>query len=96
MAKKGRSASKWTFLTNHAVVLICIARNPDVRLRDIARSAGLTERAVARITADLENEGYVVVSRVGRRNHYALNPEMPFRHPLVADHQVSMLLELVE
>jgi predicted transcriptional regulator len=71
----------WTFLTNHAHVLICIAEQPDVRIRDIAVRVGITERAAQRIVADLADEGYVVRKRVGRRNEYEVNKDVPLRHP---------------
>jgi DNA-binding Lrp family transcriptional regulator len=82
----------WTFLTNHTHVLLCIARDPDVRLRDVATAVGITERAVQLIVQDLEQEGYLRRTRVGRRNHYDLDVALPLRHPLERDHQVGDLL----
>lgn len=85
-------AGGWTFLTNHAHVLLCIARNPDLRLRDIAATVGVTERAVQLIVADLEEGGYLTRTRVGRRNRYQLQPARPLRHPVERGHDVDELL----
>jgi Uncharacterized membrane-associated protein/domain len=84
----------WTFLTNHAHVLLALALDPDTRLRDVATVVGITERAVQGIVADLESAGYVARVRVGRRNRYELHPEGRFRHPAEADHRVGELLDL--
>ena len=65
----------WTFLTNHAQVLLCLADAPDIRLRDVAERVGITERAVQRIVADLSQAGYVKRDRVGRRNRYTVDRE---------------------
>ena len=67
--------SGWTFLSHHAQVLLCISRDPDARLREIAAAVGITERAVQAIVNDLVTEGYVERTRVGRRNHYAINTD---------------------
>lgn len=82
----------WTFLTNHAHVLVCLAEEPDVRGRDIATRVGITERAAQAIVADLVADGYVTRSREGRRNHYQVHPDAPLRHPLEHDHTVGELL----
>ncbi|RCG29931.1 MarR family transcriptional regulator [Sphaerisporangium album] len=84
----------WTFLTNHARVLIRIARSPDIRMRDIADAVGITERAAQLIVADLEEAGYLTRSRVGRRNTYTITPGRPFRHPAEADHDIHALIAL--
>jgi DNA-binding IclR family transcriptional regulator len=84
--------SSWTFLSNHAHVLLCVAANPDQTLHEMAVQVGITERAVQLILADLINCGYVERTRVGRRNHYLVHPEGPLRHPLQAHHQVADLL----
>jgi hypothetical protein len=84
----------WTFLTNHARVLVEIARNPNIRLRDIAAGIGITERAAQAIVNDLEEAGYITRTRVGRRNHYSVDPDRPFRHPADADQRVAGLLTL--
>jgi DNA-binding MarR family transcriptional regulator len=88
------TAGGWTFLTNHAHVLLCIARDPDIRVRDIALRVGITERAAQKIVHDLADDGYVSVTRVGRRNQYRLLPGGRFRHPLEAAHEVAELLDV--
>jgi DNA-binding MarR family transcriptional regulator len=87
--------SGWTFLTNHAHVLWCIAENPDIRLREVADKVGITERAVQRIVAELEEAGYVTHDRVGRRNHYEVNPDVNLRHPLEEHLAVGALLRVL-
>ena len=87
-------AEQWTFLSNHGRVLLVIAADPDVRLRDVAESVGITERAVQMIVADLEESGYITRQRVGRRNHYIVDAGRHFRHPHEAGHQVGELIEL--
>lgn len=86
------SRSRWTFLTNHAHVLVCIAEEPDVRGRDIADRVGITERAAQAIVADLVSDGYVTRAREGRRNRYEIHRDEPLRHPLDHDHTVGELL----
>jgi len=88
-------SSSWTFLTNHAHVLLCISENPDVRTRDIAAQVGITERAAQRIIAELEEAGYLRHERVGRRNHYELATGVPLRHPLETHVAIEELLELL-
>lgn len=87
--------SSWTFLTNHAHVLVCIASDPDARLRDIASAVGITERAAQAIVAELEREGYLQREKVGRRNRYALTTDRPLRHPLESHHTVAELIDLI-
>jgi DNA-binding MarR family transcriptional regulator len=84
----------WTFLTNHAHVIVWISSNPEARVRDIAANVGITERAAQSILRDLEQDGYVTKTRVGRRNSYTIHPELPFRHPMEAHHAVGDLLRL--
>jgi DNA-binding MarR family transcriptional regulator len=84
--------AQWTFLTNHAHVLLCVAENPNVRLREVATLVGITERAAQRIVAELEEAGYLERERDGRRNVYRLKPNMPLRHPLEQDHRIGDLL----
>jgi DNA-binding MarR family transcriptional regulator len=86
----------WRFVTNHTQVLLCIARDPDTRLRDIAEIVGITERAVQRIVADLVESGYVKRERVGRRSRYSLDRERKMRHPSQFDHEIGELLDLLE
>jgi predicted transcriptional regulator len=90
------SRSHWTFLTNHAHVFLCITKNPDFRLRDIADVVGITERAVARIVSDLTEAGFVDVKRDGRCNVYVMHPEKNLRHPIEAHRQVADLIRLIE
>ncbi|PVZ13185.1 MarR family transcriptional regulator [Actinomycetospora cinnamomea] len=84
----------WTFLTNHAHVLVALARDPETRLRDVALLVGITERSVQSIVADLEAAGYLRRVRVGRRNRYHVNPAGRLRHPAESDHAVGELLAL--
>jgi len=85
----------WTFLTNHAHVLLCIAKEPEARMRDVATLVGITERAVQRIVADLEDAGYVARIRHGRRNRYKVRDSLPLRHPIERHERVSFLIALV-
>ncbi len=85
----------WTFLTNHAHVLLCIARDPGIRLRDVATRVGITERAAQRIVADLTAAGYLSATREGRRNRYQVHPTLPLRHPLERDHQIGAILAVL-
>jgi len=85
----------WTFLTNHAHVLLCIAKDAQIRIKDIASSVGITERAVQSILNDLSQAGFVESTREGRRNIYTIHPEKQLRHPLEAEKQVQELFRLV-
>ena len=89
------NGSSWTFLTNHSHVLICLARDPTARLRDVAVEVGITERAVQRIVSDLESDGVLTHVREGRRNRYAVHAERHLRHPVEAETAVSALLDVV-
>jgi DNA-binding IclR family transcriptional regulator len=89
-----RRSGSWTFLTSHARVLLELARHPDSRLRDVATTAGITERAAQSIVADLEAAGYLTRTRVGRRNRYTIHPDIGFRHPAEADRRISDLIAL--
>jgi predicted transcriptional regulator len=84
----------WTFLTNHAHVLILIAGEPEVRMRDLAARVGITERAVHHIVADLEAGGYLKITRHGRRNKYAVNTGLPLRHSIDGHRKLADLVEL--
>jgi len=86
----------WTFVTSHTRVLLCIARDPDVRMRDVAVTVGITERAAQRILADLVESGYVERARVGRRNHYKINRNMTMRHASQDGHEIGELLNLLK
>jgi DNA-binding MarR family transcriptional regulator len=87
-------AGDWTFLTNHAHVLIHLHADPESRVRDLADAVGITERSVMNILADLEEGGYVTRTRVGRRNEYRVHPRLRFRHPAEADQPIGKLLEI--
>jgi len=76
-------------------VLLCIERNPDARLRDIAGIVGITERAAQRIVSDLVEAGYVTREREGRRNRYALDRSVKMRHPSQFNHEIGELLDLL-
>lgn len=89
-------AETWTFLTNHARVLLLLHASPDARGRDIADQVGITERATQRIVADLEAAGYLSHERVGRRNHYEVHAAQPLRHPMQDGHEVAALLAIFE
>jgi DNA-binding transcriptional ArsR family regulator len=89
------AARHWTFLSNHGHVLVCLARDPEARLRDVALSVGITERAVQKIVSDLEEAGVVERIRDGRRNRYRLHPERPLRHPIESHRTVGALLAMV-
>lgn len=88
-------ARHWTFLSNHGHVLVCLALDPETRLRDVAASVGITERAVQKIVDDLEEAGIVTRERSGRRNRYRLNVNVPLRHPLESHRSVGALLGMV-
>lgn len=94
-APRAGHEAAWTFLTNHAYVLLCLATNPAARMRDVASRVGITERAVQKIVADLEQAGYLTRSRAGRRNRYELHPHAPLRLPLECHKSVDSLLALV-
>ena len=83
----------WTFMSNYAHVLVCVARNPDITLREIAERVGVTERAAYRLVAELEGAGVITRYREGRRNHYEVETATSLRHPLEADKTVGDLLE---
>ncbi|KJF18827.1 MULTISPECIES: winged helix-turn-helix domain-containing protein [Acidithrix] len=91
MDKVGR---KWTFLTNHGHVFLAVDSRSDALMKDIAKAVGITERATQMILADLVEDGYVEVTRVGRRNYYKVNASMHFRHPNEATKEVGALLDI--
>ena len=92
----GQADGGWQFVTNHTQVLLCIARDPDVRLRDIAESVGVTLGSAQRILADLVEAGYVQRERQGRRNRYLINREAPMlRHAAQEGHDIGGLLDLL-
>jgi predicted transcriptional regulator len=89
------SATRWDFLTNHAHVLVCVATDPAIRLRDIAAAVGITERAAHQILSQLVEEGYVLREREGRRNRYQVVAGLPMRHPLLQEREVGELLAVL-
>ena len=89
------AAPRWTFFTNHFLVLACVAESPDLRVRDIAAQVGITERATQAILSDLANDGYLERIRVGRRNRYKVRRGVHFRHPIVRDATVGDVLNVV-
>ena len=93
--QSGGSAGSWTLLTGHGHVLVEIARNPEARIRDISAAAGLTERTVQAIVADLEAAGYITRSRTGRRTRYTVRHDSQFRHPAQEGLQVGPFLALL-
>ena len=88
--------SRWTFLTNHAHTLICIARDPGLRLRDVAERVGVTERAAQRIVSDLVDAGYLERRRDGRRNTYRVRADRPLRHPVEHGHDIGEILAVLD
>ncbi len=86
---------RWEFLTNHAQVLVCIATDPGLRLRDIAERVEITERAAHRIVSELAAAGYITRERTGRRNRYTVNAHLPIGDRVAGQHNVGALLELL-
>src|ERR1700728_3570400 len=89
------STPGWTFLTNHAQVLVCIAEDPGVRLREIGDRVGITERAAHRIVVELAAAGYITRERNGRRNQYTVNAHLPVHDPVAREQNVGQLLEIL-
>jgi MarR family protein len=85
----------WSFLTNHAQVLLCIAHDPGVRLREIGEAVGITERAAHRIVVELAAAGYISRRRNGRRNHYTINSHLPLPDPLASEQKIGDLLAIL-
>ena len=94
MSEKQPTDKPWRFVTNHTRVLLCIAHDSDVRLRDIAEMVGITERAAQRIVSDLIEAGFVERERVGRRSRYLVNTERAMRHPTQVHHEIGELLTI--
>lgn len=95
MSDPGESGGSWTLLTGHGHVLVEIARNPNARIRDISAVAGLTERTVQAIVADLEAAGYLTRTRTGRRSRYTVNHDSVFRHPAQEGLRVGPFLNML-
>ena len=95
MSNSGERVGSWTLLTGHGRVLVEIARDPGARMRDISAVAGLAERTVQVIVADLEAAGYLTRTRTGRRTRYTVNHDSLFRHPAQEGHRVGPFLNLL-
>lgn len=89
-------SASWTFLSNHSHVLICLARDPGLRMRDVADQVGITERAVQRIVKELCEAGVLQTAKEGRRNSYHIQKGIPLRHPLESHRTVNDLLKAVK
>jgi len=87
--------ASWSFLTNHARALLCIAHDPGVRLRDIAALVGITERSAHDIVTDLVDAGYVVKDKDGRRNRYRIQEHLPLRDPISPERTIGEILDLL-
>lgn len=87
---------QWSLLTPHAQVLLCIARNPDTRVREIAEAVGISERGAHQIVADLVGAGYVRRARVGRRNRYAIESKTSLKHTPVRHRRVASIVALLD
>jgi MarR family len=85
----------WSFLTNYAQVILCIAHDPGVRLREIGEAVGITERAAHRIVVELAAAGYISRTRNGRRNHYTIESDLPLPDPLARGQKISDLLAIL-
>jgi predicted transcriptional regulator len=90
---KTGAPTSWVFLSNHGNVLLCIVRDPRIRISEIAQQVGIGERAAQRIVADLVAEGYVVRTKEGRRNRYEINPRGHLRHPLFAELEIGPFID---
>ena len=88
-------APSWAFLTNHGQVLVCIARDPGIRLRDIAEWVGITERATHRIVGELASARFITRERIGRRNQYTINTHHPIPDAIARDQKIGELLEIL-
>jgi DNA-binding MarR family transcriptional regulator len=95
-AVAAKEPAHWTFLSNHAHVLLCLAQTPDMVLREVAGRVGITERAVQKIIADLESGGALSREKIGRQNRYVIHAKLPLRHPIEAHCTIASLLSLVE
>ncbi len=87
--------ANWSFLTNHARVLVCIAHDPGVRLRDIAATLDITERSAFRIVTNLTDDGYVVKDSQGRRNRYEIQHHLPLREAITRERTIGEVLDLL-
>ncbi len=94
-SRSSESGPAWTFLTNHAHVLLVLAQRPDRVLREVALEVGITERAVQRIVAELEEDGYIHRHREGRKNAYEIDLQKPLRHPIESHCSIGKLIDLI-
>lgn len=92
---KPKEKSHWTFLTNHAHILLCLTKNPNLRTKDLAELVGITERAVQRIIAELTEDGCIDRKRVGRSNTYTIHTEHHLKHPIEAHRTIADLIALL-
>jgi DNA-binding IclR family transcriptional regulator len=90
-----KTTPKWTFLTNHGQLLLCIAEEPGLTLREIGERIGITERAAHRIVTELEASGYLSRRRNGRRNHYTIKPHLPLPDSVARERQIGELLDVL-
>ena len=90
------SKVQWTFLSNHTHVLLCLYRDPELRIRELALNVGITERAIIRILEELEQAGVLNKEKIGRRNKYSVNGKVQLRHPLESHKNLSELLKLLK
>ena len=95
MLRDVRASTEWTFLSNHGHVLVALARDPAATMREVGQQVGITERAVQLLVRDLEQAGYVRITRVGRRNTYRVATDLPLRHPLERSTSIGDLLHLL-
>ena len=93
--KQEKKESNWTFLTNHSHVLLCLAKDSSMRIRDLAIDVGITERAVQRILVELVEDGFLEKTKEGRRNVYSLSTNKPLKHPVEAHKNVRDLINLI-
>jgi predicted transcriptional regulator len=96
VVKQPSPRQTWTYLSNHAHVLVALAKHPEARVRDIADDVGITERAVLAILHDLEESGAIVRHRQGRRTHYEIDRSVALRHPLEAHRRIDDILRLAD
>ena len=96
VSSKSAPTPTWTFLSNHSHVLICLHREPELTVREVATRVGITERSVQRIIGDLEDAGFLVRERVGLRNHYRFDTSESLRHPIESHCTIGDLIGLVE
>ena len=90
------TSSGWNFLTNHTHILVCLSRDPQLTVRQLALDVGITERSVQRLLGDLETSGVITRTRIGRRNRYDVDHTFQLRHPLESQHTLAELLQAVK